>query len=98
MITEKAPEYFRINADIVLREEDPDGALLFNPDTNDVKVLNQTGLFIWKECRQERNMDELISAVSNQFDEVPADHVAEDVRAFLAQLKEAGFLSSNNGQ
>jgi hypothetical protein len=39
------------NPDVVLREEDPDGALLFNPDTNQIRVINTTGLFIWKPCR-----------------------------------------------
>lgn len=38
------------NPDVVLREEDPDGALLFNPDTNQIRVINTTGLFIWKHC------------------------------------------------
>ena len=38
------------NPDVVLREEDPSGALLFNPDTNQIRVINGTGLFIWKHC------------------------------------------------
>jgi hypothetical protein len=41
------------NPDVVLREEDPDGALLFNPDTNQIRVINSTGLFIWKHCDVE---------------------------------------------
>jgi hypothetical protein len=40
-----APHYL-VNPDVVLREEDPDGELLFNPDTNQLCVLNHTGLFI----------------------------------------------------
>lgn len=30
------------NPDVVLREENPDGALLFNPDTNQIRVINTT--------------------------------------------------------
>jgi hypothetical protein len=35
--------FYLRNPDVVLREEDPDGGLLFNPDTNQVKVI--TGNF-----------------------------------------------------
>ena len=41
--------HYHCNPDVVLREEDESGALLFNPDTNQVKVVNATGLFIWKQ-------------------------------------------------
>jgi len=44
-----APPLYSQNPDVVLREE-PDGALLFNPDTNQIRVINTTGLFIWRAC------------------------------------------------
>ena len=40
------PRYYR-NPDVVIHEEDPDGALVYNPDTDQIKVINQTGFFIW---------------------------------------------------
>ena len=45
------------NPDVVLREEDEDGGLLFNPDTNQIRVLNHTGLFIWKLCDGSHNLE-----------------------------------------
>ncbi len=47
--------HYLCNPDVVLREEDKSGALLFNPDTNQVKVINNTGLFIWNQFGSENN-------------------------------------------
>ena len=63
MTTSVATRFLR-NPDVVLREEDPEeGALLFNPDTNQVKVINTTGLFIWQQCGEAHTLDEIISEV-----------------------------------
>ena len=43
------------NPDVVLREEEADGGLLFNPDTNQIRVVNATGLMIWKLCDGEHD-------------------------------------------
>ncbi len=48
---------YLVNPDVVLREEDEDGGLLFNPDTNQVKVVNSTGLFIWKQFASANQPD-----------------------------------------
>lgn len=79
------------NPDIVLREEDEDGALLFNPDTSEVRVLNATGLFIWKRCGGAA-MDELLAAVTDAFEDVPQGRVRSDVEDFVSGLLEAGFM------
>ncbi|HOA05558.1 MAG TPA: PqqD family peptide modification chaperone [Candidatus Fermentibacter daniensis] len=79
------------NPDIVLREEDEDGALLFNPDTNDVRILNTTGLFIWRAASGV-TLDALVESVSGAFDDVPADRVRADVWSFMSGLLSDGFL------
>jgi len=81
------------NPDVVLREEDPEeGALLFNPDTNQAKVINTTGLFIWQQCGQERTLDEITAEVQKAFDEVPSDQVALDVQEFVDGMLATGFI------
>lgn len=80
------------NSDVVLREEDQDGALLFNPDTNRVELLNSTGLFIWQQCKSAVTMGDLVAKVKKAFDEVPEDQVAEDVQKFVEGLLSSGFL------
>lgn len=94
MTTTIAP-YFLRNPDVVLREEDPDeGALLFNPDTNQVKVINTTGLFIWQQCGVARTLDEIVAEVQKGFDEVPSEQVAQDVKEFVDGMLASGFIGT----
>jgi hypothetical protein len=80
------------NPDVVLREEDPDGALLFNPDTNQIRVINTTGLFIWKHCDGKKDMPAIISALKKTFDNVPEKEVESQVKAFIDDMRANGFL------
>jgi hypothetical protein len=91
MKTSDAMYYLR-NMDVVLREEDQDGALLFNPDTNRVEVLNSTGLFIWQQCGAAHTLDEILAEVKKAFDEVPENQVAEDVQKFIDGMLASGFI------
>ena len=94
MTTAVATQFLR-NPDVVLREEDPDeGALLFNPDTNQVKVINTTGLFIWQQCGEARTLDEIVAEVQKGFDEVPSEQVAQDVQEFVDGMLATGFIGT----
>ena len=80
------------NPDVVLREEDEDGGLLFNPDTNQVKVLNITGLFIWKRFESPNRIGAVVETLSQEFEEVPAGEVESDVTEFLSGMIADGFI------
>jgi hypothetical protein len=80
------------NPDVVLREEDPDGALLFNPDTNQIRVINATGLFIWKHCDGKKDLPAIVSALKKTFAKVPETEVEEQVKAFIDDMKANGFI------
>jgi hypothetical protein len=80
------------NPDVVLREEDPDGALLFNPDTNQIRVINSTGLFIWKHCDGKKDMAAIVSALKKAFAGVPAAEVEGQVKVFVYDMQSNGFL------
>ncbi len=90
-MSNQTPRYVR-NPDVVLREEDEDGALLFNPDTDQVKVINNTGLYIWQQCDGTRGLDRITVAVQDEFEGAPADQVAQDVREFVEGMTAAGFI------
>jgi hypothetical protein len=86
---------FLRNPDVVLREEDADeGALLFNPDTSQVKVINTTGLYIWQRCGEIHTVEEIISEVQKGFDNVPSDQVALDVQEFMDGMVASGFIGT----
>ena len=87
------PEVLLIrNPDVILREEDPDGALLFNPDTNQIRVINSTGLFIWKHCDGKKDLPAIVSSLKETFDGVPEAEVDNQVKAFVDDMKANGFL------
>jgi hypothetical protein len=92
-MTAKDTSRYAINPDVSCREEGPDGALLFNPDTDEVLVVNVTGLLIWQALAQTSSQDEVIAALMEQCINVPKDQIAEDVEEFLGQLITKEFVS-----
>ena len=84
------------NPDANLREEDADGALLYNPDTNGVQLLNSTGLYVWKLCKESHTVDEIIASFKAEFDGVPEGEVSADVEEFLSQMIENGFIGTRD--
>ena len=89
----QSPRYLR-NPDVVIHEEDPDGALVFNPDTDQIKVLNQTGFFVWQLCDGSHDMQSLVAGVRDSFDEVPDDSVSTQVEDFVNEMVAAGFIGT----
>jgi hypothetical protein len=85
-------DWYIQNPDVVLREEDPDGGLLFNPDTNQVKVVNTTGLFIWKLCDGKHSLAAIAAALQEAFDDAPLDAVHQDVEEFINGMVATGFI------
>jgi hypothetical protein len=84
---------YMCNMDVVVREEDPEeGALLFNPDTGQVKVINTTGMFIWQLCHSAHTQDDMVQEVRNAFEGTPEGQVEADVAEFLAGMVENGFI------
>jgi hypothetical protein len=88
-----AAHYLR-NPDVVLREEDEDGGLLFNPDTNQVKVVNPTGMFIWQKCDGQNGLDEIAQALEQAFEDAPPGEVSQDVQEFLDGMLQSGFIGT----
>jgi hypothetical protein len=84
--------YYICNPDVSLREEDEEGGLLFNPDTNQVKVLNNTGICIWKLCDGKHSIQSFIETIQSEFDQVPDESVEEHIREYLGELIQSGFI------
>ena len=85
------------NPDVSCREEGPDGALLFNPDTDQVLVINPTGLLIWRALARPRDLAQVVAALVEQCDHVPAGQVERDVDEFLEPLLAKGFVGISGG-
>lgn len=86
-------ELFIVNPDVSCREEEPEGAILFNPDTDDVLVINTTGFLVWEALSEPRTEEQLAEVLAARCDKVPQDQVGEHVAAFIKPLIEKGFVS-----
>jgi len=86
------PTLYMVNPDVSCREEGPDGALLFNPDTDDVLVINITGLIIWDALRKPGTREKAVAALLERCDNVPEEAVAQDVDEFIDQMLQRGFV------
>jgi hypothetical protein len=91
MSAENAKLYV-VNPDVSCREEGPDGALLFNPDTDDVLVINVTGLLIWQALAEPSSQEDVAAALVEQCNNVPEGQVAQDVEEFIERLIDRGFV------
>ncbi|MCC7208144.1 MAG: PqqD family protein [Anaerolineae bacterium] len=80
------------NPDVNLREEDEDGALLYNPDTDRVQLLNSTGLFIWKLCSNSQTADCIIAAMIEEFEGASEAEMRADTEEFLDLMVDSGFI------
>ena len=86
------------NPDVVLREDEPDGGLLFNPDTNQIRVLNPTGLFLWKNCDGTREIEDLVEALRAAFESVPEGEVQGQVTSFMEDMVANGFIGTGEAR
>lgn len=84
----------KANSRIVFREEGEE-ALLFDPDTGRVKVLNQTGKIIWSSLDGSSSRDLLIKKIMEAFDISDEKKVREDLEKFISDLEKLGFLEKN---
>ena len=82
------------NPDVVVAEEDSDGALIYNSDTDRIRALNHTGLFIWNLCDGDKDMTGIISAVKEAFKDVPKDQVSKQSEKFVDEMVAAGFIGT----
>lgn len=83
---------FLRNPDVVLREEDEDGGLLFNPDTNQVRVLNATAVFLWHLCDGSKGVGDMVAALKTQFEGVPEKEAEDHVKSFMDDMTANGFI------
>jgi hypothetical protein len=94
---ENHPVYLQ-NPDVVVREVDEDGALLFNPDTNSIRVVNRTGLFIWELCEKGSDLSAMVAGLKKSFDQATEDEMPEQVKTYLAELVQNGFLGQEGNE
>lgn len=81
-----------INHDVSCRIEKTDGAILFNPETDAVNVINPIGLAIWQALEYPRKKNEIVEYLLDVCDDVPLEQVCKDVDDFIEKLRVTGFI------
>ncbi len=69
---------------------------VFDPETGNSFVVNQTGLFILKKLREGLSEEEIVKALTEEF-EVDEDTARRDFYDFLEQLRILGILPPQGG-
>jgi len=82
----------KIDDKIVLREEG-DEAFLFNPDTGSIKVLNNTGIFIWKLCNGGFSKEDILKKILDAYNIKSKESAEKDLDDFLDQAQKLGYIS-----
>ena len=59
---------------------------------NGIIRLNDTGKFLWEKLRDETTEEELLSAMTNEYD-IDSETAKNDISAFIETLKGAGLLA-----
>jgi len=81
-----------VNKDVLYREEG-DGAFLFRPEAGNLRYLNPPGKEVFLSLKRKENSAQMISHLHGLYPEVEPERLREDVKRFLNELEENGFVS-----
>jgi hypothetical protein len=93
--TNESPIY-RTSSNVHIRAEDNYGALLYNPENNWAKVINSTGLNIWKNCENGMSLPFILKGIHEHFEIPLGADLEKEVLSFLDSMINANFMSQCN--
>ena len=80
-----------VNPNLVLRIEDDDCALLFDPDQGSVQMLNCTAVEVWQQLDGERSLHEVIETLKNLYDGID-DVAVQQILSLVKNLVDLGAV------
>ena len=83
---------YTLNPKIVFREEEGE-SLLFDPETGQVKILNETGTLIYDLLKQRLSRDKIIDSITSEFDNMNRQDLEQDLDEFTAEMEQSGILT-----
>lgn len=86
-----AKKLLSINEKIVFRPEEEFG-ILFNPETNLIKVLNETGVFIWNLSNGQHSKEEIAQKLREEYPDAAGENLEQDVEIFLNEMKKYNLI------
>jgi hypothetical protein len=71
---------------VVSRRDEADGTLLYNPDVDDIAVINGSGIAVFAYLAEPRTVDDIAAHLVDTYDGVGPEQAAADAAAFVEQL------------
>jgi len=81
------------NQESVFRKEE-EGAFLFDPDTGNLKYINNMGVNIYQLCDGGMSVGDIIALVAENYKDISGVQIANDIKNFLKTLIEMKFLNA----
>ena len=82
---------YKSNPIISFKDEGDEGAVLYNPDTDKVVIINAVGTAIWQFIEQPRTANKIVAMLIENFSEVDEVKAHEDLKQFIGGFEE-GFI------
>lgn len=82
---------FVANPEIVVSEED-DGALLFDPQTGAIKLINTTGFFIYNRLNGKNSIYHILEEMVKGFNGIQREEAENDLSDFIEQMRKMNFI------
>jgi len=82
----------KINPFAVMQEEFDHTGIVFNPDNNQVMMLNRSGVELFRAFEKGCTVEEAVQILLDKFEGVTVEQAQTDVEAFVAQLKAESLL------
>lgn len=86
-----AGKKYRVNPDI-LCEKEVDGVLLFDPHSGEVKVLNETGAFVYELLRGGNDFCSVLAKIGEEFEDFDPVVAEADLLELVSHLTRSGII------
>jgi hypothetical protein len=78
---------YQSNPVVSCGDEGTDGSVLFNPDTDDLVIINLTGRTVWEYISTPRTLEEIVRYLEERYHiDSAVDKAMKEVEEFLQTL------------
>jgi PqqD family protein of HPr-rel-A system len=79
------------NPEIVFRLEEDEG-ILFDPKTGEIKLLNETGAFIYQLLDGKHSKEEILNRLMEEYDCADRTKAEKDLDTFLQEMRRSQLV------
>jgi hypothetical protein len=91
MVNHNGEKMFLKKEKIVIRDMG-DEAVLYNPQTKAIHVLNKTSSMLWEYCDGKHSLEMIDNKILDRFDVSNAQDVKDDIIETLNQFSQLGLI------